>query len=234
VSRLCGQSHQCLAVSSRHPGISNSCRQTCARVSRDAHGCRGTPAYRECDMHQQDHWPQGPCGESAGSVASRARRAGDRAQNSRSASGHQSLSLVPVACSRDPTAISRALGWMEGFECGGTPRFCDGLHQGGRLHRWLCGSCRARSSVQGLVRYDAHTVSSRSLSRSGGSSGSVDCVQPASILASSTNGLDSRTLTVNPRRWSNGDAQGRTAGSSWICASIVACTTRPRACARRR
>jgi hypothetical protein len=118
------------------------------------------------------------------------------------------LSFVPVACSRDPTAISRAPGWMEGFERGGTPRFCDCLYQGGRLHRRLCWPCRARSSVQGLARYDAHTVSSRALSRSGGSPGSVDCVQPAAILAPSTNGPASRTLSFNPRRGSEGDGPG--------------------------
>ena len=181
--RLCGQGCQCVAVSSRHPGISNFRRQACARVSRDAHGCRGTSAHRECGVRQQQHWPQGPRGDSAGSVAPRAQRAGYRAQNSRSASGYQSLSFVPVACSRDPTAISRAPGWMESLERGGTPRVCDCLYQGGRLHRWLCGPRRARSPVQSLVRDDAHPISSRTLSRSGGSPGSVDCVQPAAILA---------------------------------------------------
>jgi hypothetical protein len=212
VPRLCGQGRQSVAVSSRHPGISNFRRQTCARVSRDADGRRSTSAHRECGVRQQ-HRPQGPCGDSAGSVAPRAQRAGDRAQNSRSASGYQSLSFVPVACSRDATAISRAPGWMESLERGGTPRVCDCLYQGGRLHRWLCGPCRARSSVQSLVRDDAHPISSRTPSRSGGSPGSVDCVQPAAILVPPANGPASGTLTFNRRHWSNGNAPTRTAGS---------------------
>lgn len=222
VSRLCGQGHQCLAVPSSYPGIPNSCRQKCARVSRDANGCGGAAPYRERTIDQQEQRSEGPGGKSRGSVAPRTSRAWYRAQGPRGARGHQSLALVSTACGRDPAAISRAPGWMEGIERGGAPRDCDGLYQGDRLHRWLCGPGRTRSSVQGLAGNDAHTVSSRTLSRSGGSPVAVDRVQPAAVSAPPTNGPAFRALTFNLRRWSNGEGPEANSGMSWICASIAA------------
>ncbi len=99
--------------------------------------------------------------------------------------------------------------------------YCDGFYQGDRLHRWLCGPGRTRSSVQGLAGNDAHAVSSRTRSRSGGSPVAVDRVQPAAVSAPPTNGPAFRALTFNLRRWSNGEAPEANSGMCWICASIA-------------